>query len=110
MRRALERLLSSAGLKVKTFGSGDEFLVFVQAHRPDCLILDLHMPQLSGFDVQARLAESNADLPIVMITGHDTPASRERVMAAGALAYFRKPVDGQVLLDVIAEAVASASD
>jgi FixJ family two-component response regulator len=105
VRTALRRLLRSASLDVETFSSGAEFLESVKEHQPDCVVLDLHMPQVSGFAVQARLAESGIRLPTVVITGHDAEATRERALAGGAAAYLRKPVDGQALLDAIAAAV-----
>ena len=105
VRTALRRLLRSASLDVETFSSGAEFLESVKEHQPDCVVLDLHMPQVSGFAVQARLAESGIRLPTVVIPGHDAEATRERALAGGAAAYLRKPVDGQALLDAIAAAV-----
>ena len=105
VRTALRRLLRSASLDVETFSSGAEFLESVKEHQPDCVVLDLHMPQVSGFAVQARLAESGIRLPTVVITGYDAEATRERALAGGAAAYLRKPVDGKALLDAIAAAV-----
>jgi FixJ family two-component response regulator len=69
-------------------------------------VLDLHMPGVSGFDVQARLAQSRDSPPVVVITGQDTPESRQRVMDGGAAAFLRKPVIDRVLLDAIASAIA----
>jgi FixJ family two-component response regulator len=66
------------------------------------------MPGVNGFEVQERLARSAPALPIVVITGHDIPEAGERVLAAGAAAYLRKPVDGQTLLDAVASAIAAA--
>lgn len=106
VRKALQRLMRAAGFGVETFSSGIEFLKSVQMHRPDCVVLDLHMPQVNGFEVQARLAQSSAHVPIIVITGHDTPESRERALEAGASAYLRKPINDQTLLDAIAAAIA----
>ena len=72
---------------------------------PDCIVLDLHMPQVGGFAVQPRLAEAGIRLPTVIITGQDTDEARERALAGGAAAYLRKPVDDQALLDAITNAV-----
>ena len=109
VRVALRRLLRSASLLVETFSSGAEFLDSLKEHQPDCVVLDLHMPELSGFAVQARLAEAGIRLPTVIITGHDTDETRERALGGGAAAYLRKPVDDQALLDAITEAVRSGS-
>jgi FixJ family two-component response regulator len=105
VRIALRRLLRSASLNVETFSSGAEFLESVKAHQPDCVVLDLHMPHVGGFAVQAWLAKAGIRLPTVVITGHDTDETRERALAGGAAAYLRKPVDDQALLDAINEAV-----
>ena len=104
VRRALGRLIRSAQFEAETFPSGDEFLETVSEHRPDCVVLDLHMPKVDGFQVQAWLARANIRIPIIVITGHDTPESQARVMEAGAVAYLQKPVDAEALLGAIAAA------
>jgi FixJ family two-component response regulator len=108
VRKALSRLMGTAGYDVKTFESGDAFLSCAEKRPPDCVVLDLHMPGLSGFEVQARLAMTAPALPVVVITGHDIPEAGERVLTAGAAAYLRKPVDGQVLLDAVESAIAGS--
>ena len=107
--RALKRLLRSAGFEVATFGSGDEFLRSLRSRRPACLVLDLHMPRMSGFELQEHLAAAAETVPIVIITGHDTTQSRDRVMHAGAAAFLHKPVDDQALLDAVNTAISHAS-
>jgi FixJ family two-component response regulator len=106
--RALKRLLRSAGFDVATFGSGSDFLQSLRSRRPACLVLDLHMPRMSGFDLQEHLLSVEDRMPIVVITGHDTPQSRDRVMLAGASAYLHKPVDDQALLDAVQGAISRA--
>jgi len=101
IRKALSRLLSSAGLEVETFPSGAEFLESLPTRRPDCVVLDLHMPVLDGFEVQARLAEFGTPVPVVIITGHDSDETRDRALAGYPVAYLRKPVNAQILLDAI---------
>ena len=110
VRIALRRLLRSASLDVETFPSGAEFLDSLKSHQPDCVVLDLHMPRVNGFAVQARLAETGIRLPVVVITGHDSDETRVRALAGGVSAYLRKPVDDQALLDAITTAVAHPSD
>ncbi len=105
VRKALERLLRSAGFAAATFGSGSEFLEAVCARRPDCVVLDLHMPQMDGFEVQAALAERDIRVPVIVVTGHDTWQNRERALELGAQAYLHKPVDDSVLLNAIQSAV-----
>jgi FixJ family two-component response regulator len=108
IRRALDRLLRSAGLAVETFASGAEFLRSVLDHRPACVVLDLHMPELSGLDVQLFLARDRMQVPVVMITGHETPEARARLMSRGATACLRKPVDDKLLLAAIDDAIRGA--
>jgi len=101
VRKALERLLRSAGLSVEAFASGAEFLESADHHLPDCVVLDLHMPDVGGSEVQSRLARAHAGLPVVVITGHDTPESRTRALGGGAKSYLTKPVDDEALLKAI---------
>jgi len=109
VRMALTRLVASAGFAVETFASGAEFLRSIEDHEPDCLVLDLHMPEMSGFDVQGALALSHAAVPVIVITGHDTPESRSRALRLGARDYLCKPVDDEVLLAAIGSAVGGGS-
>ena len=104
--RALKRLLRSAGFEVETFTSGQAFLESAGRWQAACVILDLHMPGLSGCDVQARLAEASQDVPVVVITGRDSEEAHRRAMENGAAAYLRKPVDDQTLLATLATAMA----
>ena len=103
--KALGRLLRSAGFNVETFVSGSEFLKSLEDHTPDCVVLDLQMPQVDGFEVQSRLAQTSVPVPVVVITGWDTPRAFERAMEGGAIAYLRKPVDEKVLLDAVVIAI-----
>ena len=91
----------SAGFDVEIFPSGAEFLDALQTRRPDCVVLDLHMPLVNGLEVRARLVESGVALPVVIITGHDSAETRDHALAGGPVAYLRKPVNDQVLLDAI---------
>ena len=95
IRKALSRLLRS-GDGVETFPSGFEFLESLSTRRPDCIVLDLHMPLVNGFEVQARLAESGVTVPVVVITGHDSDETRQQALAGFPAAYLRKPVNDQV--------------
>jgi FixJ family two-component response regulator len=108
VRKALCRLLRAANLDAATYASGREFLDSLVAHRPDCLILDLHMPGMNGLDIQQRLARNGARLPVVIITGHDEPQTRAQCLSAGASACLRKPLDDKTLLDAIYQATGVA--
>ena len=98
VRIALMRLLSSAGFATETFASGVDFVHSVATHVPACVVLDLHMPGLTGFEVQQELIEHHLDVPVVVLTGHDTAEARRRALSLGARAYLSKPVDDEALL------------
>jgi FixJ family two-component response regulator len=102
VRKALERLLRSAEMEARVFASGTEFLTAIAGFTPDCVVLDLHMPGVSGFDVMAGLERR---LPIVVITGHDSPEAEARALGGGAAAYLRKPVGDRTLIGAISEAI-----
>jgi FixJ family two-component response regulator len=107
VRRALCRLLGVAGFKVETFASGAEFLESLKSHAPDCVILDLHMPETDGFEVEYQLARAGSRIPIVVITGRDAPEDRERMAERCVAAFLQKPIDGEVLLAAIKAARSS---
>jgi FixJ family two-component response regulator len=101
VRRALERLLRSAGMEARAYGSAREFLDSEFTDQNACLIADVKMPDLDGLELQRKLAERGADLPVILITGFDTEQTRALAKDSGAAGYFRKPVDDQALLDAI---------
>jgi FixJ family two-component response regulator len=105
VRVALTRLIASAGFAVETYASGAEFLRSVRDHEPDCVVLDLHMPEMGGFDVQGALAVDHAGVPVVVVTGHDTAEGRARAMQLGAKAYLCKPINDETLLAAIGGAI-----
>ena len=105
IRKALRRLLRAVGTDVDTFPSGVEFLESLATRLPDCVVLDLHMPLVNGFEVLAQLAESEMNLPVVVITGHDLDETRRLALGRLPVAYLRKPVNDQALLDAIALAL-----
>lgn len=105
--KAFKRLLRSAKFEVTTFDSGTAFLESLSRRIPDCVVLDLHMPGVSGFDVQSQLVDLPAPkVAVVVVTAHDSPESQARALAAGAAAYLRKPVDARPLLDAVRAAIA----
>ncbi len=106
VRIALVRLVTSAGFAVESFATGAEFLLSIERRVPDCLILDLHMAGMSGFDVQAALARNpHVRIPVVVITGHDSAESRSRARDLGASRYLPKPVDHEALLAAVEGAI-----
>jgi FixJ family two-component response regulator len=105
VRRALRRLVRSAGYTVETFASAREFLDSLPSGRTACLVLDIHLEGMSGFELQERMAADPAPIPVIFITAQDDSATRERARQTGASAYLRKPFDEQVLLAAIGRAV-----
>jgi DNA-binding response OmpR family regulator len=101
--KALARLLKTHGFEVVTFTRGEEFLEACASRLPNCLLLDLHMPGLNGFEVLERIAARH--VPVLVLTGHDQPGNAQRVRALGALDYFLKPVNGLQLLTAIRAAI-----
>jgi FixJ family two-component response regulator len=109
VRRALGRLVQSGGYTVETFASAPEFYDSSPLGRTACLVLDIHLDGMSGFELQERLAAERSGIPVIFMTAHDDDATRERVRRSGAVAYLRKPFDKQVLLDAIRTALGPAS-
>ena len=107
MRKALRRLLASRGFCVKEYEGGEAFLAAFGSEPLDCLLLDLHMPGLNGFDVLEALCIRQLSVPVIVITAHNEAGTAERARALGVSAYLKKPVDRDVLLSAIAEATAS---
>jgi FixJ family two-component response regulator len=105
VQRGLQRLIRSAGWKVETFASAQEFLARSRTELPNCVLLDLQLPGLSGLDLQKRMAEVGLEIPIVFLTGHGNIPVSVQAMKAGAVQFLTKPVDEQELLQAIEEAV-----
>jgi FixJ family two-component response regulator len=108
--RAIKRLVRSLGMNAETFSSGKKLLDFIEAmpsFRPDGVVLDVQMPGLNGLDVQDQLLRSGHKLPIVFITAHDEVGARERALAAGAVAFLRKPFDDELLVKTLHAALKS---
>jgi FixJ family two-component response regulator len=105
VRGGLARLIRSVGWKAETFASAQEFLARPRTEAPSCLVLDLQLPDLSGLDLQKRMAEAGLETPIVFLTGHGNIPASVQAMKAGAIEFLTKPVDEQNLLKAIQEAV-----
>jgi FixJ family two-component response regulator len=109
VRRALLRLLRAANLDAQAFASGEAFLSSLQEFRPDCVVLDLQMPGLTGRDVQKRLISMQIDLPVILITAHDDVVIQQQSLADGAANYLRKPLRADLLVRSIHESIARAT-
>jgi FixJ family two-component response regulator len=105
VRVAMERLLKSVGLSVKTFASAREFLDQATPEWSGCLIVDLRMPGMGGLDLQDQLSARQVSLPVIFLTGYGTVLASVRAMKAGAVDFLEKPVDDQRLLDAVQEAL-----
>lgn len=106
VRDSLRIMLEARGFGVRSFQSGEEFLEALGPAMDGCVLLDVNMPGLSGFDVQQRLRGSG--LPIIVVTGHGDVPSAVRAMKAGAVDFVEKPFSDEVILDAIARALAQS--
>jgi len=106
VRESLELLIRTAGWVPQTFASAREFLSRAPVPAPGCLVLDVHLPDLNGLDLQERVAADRNDLPIILITGYGDVPMTVRAMKAGAVEVLTKPFRDDVLLGAIAQAIA----
>jgi FixJ family two-component response regulator len=105
MCKALARLLKTYGFEIMTFTLAEDFLAACATRLPDCLLLDLHMPNINGFEVLERLASQGVALPVIVLTGQDQPGNAERARALGAVDYLLKPLNESQLLAAIRKVV-----
>jgi FixJ family two-component response regulator len=101
VRDSLALMLESHGIAAKTYGSGAAFIGDYSPDAPGCLVLDLHMPDMSGLQLLERLAHSGLNVPVVIISGRADTADKARVTAAGAKAILDKPFSREDLLAAI---------
>ena len=101
VRDALDGLIRSVHLNVRSFGSTEEFLLFKRPDAPGCIVLDVRLPGLSGLDFHREMTKSNVDLPVIFITGHGDVPMSVRAIKAGAIEFLPKPFRDQDLLDAI---------
>ena len=105
MLRALSRVLEAHGFQVTAFDDPASFFAHPRTEGPCCVVLDLAMPGLDGFEVQQRLADERDRLPIVFLTGHGDVPTSVRAMKAGAEDFLTKPVDGVDLVKAVRRAL-----
>jgi FixJ family two-component response regulator len=110
IRRALSRLVRTAGLTAQTFTSAQAFLEHPLPDHPACLVLDVRLPGLSGLDLQAALGPRQDTVPIIFITGRGSIPMSVQAMKGGALDFLKKPVDGDLLLESIQRALARSRE
>ena len=101
VRESLQGLLKLLGFDVHAFSSAKEFLNSDLLRKTDCLVLDVRMPEMSGPDLQMKLKESRAQIPIIFITAHDEDNARSHALQAGAVDFLLKPFSHEALINAI---------
>jgi FixJ family two-component response regulator len=108
VRMAIRSLLRSLGFQVEVFGSAEGLLGSARLDDIACLIVDVGLPGMSGLDLQRQLVAAQRQLPMIFISAHDDPVARRQALAAGALAFLRKPFSEKALIDAVRSALAPA--
>ncbi len=106
--KALSMLILSAEMKAKTFERPDEFLNYMDLQEKSCLIIDVEMKGMGGFDFHTELQAKGINIPTIFLTASDSKENRQQAKQTGAVGYLTKPVDDQALLDTIQWALTSA--
>lgn len=101
VRRGFETLCKSAGFNYTSYGSAEEFLKAPHSVENDIIILDMHMPGMNGCEFLEYLSSNEMFFPVIVITAYDETVSRECAKNYGAIAYLRKPVDSEALIDLV---------
>ena len=101
VRRSLKVLLVTYGFRVSTFSSAEEFFRAVPNSAPGCLILDIYMPRLEGWEAQKRLLESGSKRPVIIISAEKNGDLKRHALEAGAVGFLQKPFNDQELVDLI---------
>jgi FixJ family two-component response regulator len=104
MRKGIERLLQARGFAIRTFASAEAFLEDTSPTKPDCLVLDIHLGGMSGFDMRRCLLHSHPSLPVIFITAFDDEETHGEALKVGCVAYLRKPFLAKLLMDAIHKA------
>ena len=107
VRDSLRALLESSGMDVRDYGSAREFFLHLCKNPKGCVLLDLHMPGMSGLEILELLRAQGCDLPVIVITGKGDAILKERVKRAGGAEFLDKPVDESVLMGALDRAFAS---
>jgi len=105
VRESLEAMVRLAGFSAEAFASAQDFLQRPRTMLPNCLVLDVHLPDLSGLELQKMIASERTEMPIIFITGDGDVPMTVRAMKAGAVEFLTKPFDDDVLLDAIRQAI-----
>ena len=109
VRKALSRLIGSLGMRVESFASPEEFLNRAVDEHVACLLLDIQLPGMDGFELRERTLTTGLESPVIFITAHPDDRTRARAAEADAVAYLEKPFDDQTLLDALEVALDRAA-
>ena len=110
MNLAIKRLLNAAGFQALTFPSAEALLEAGSADNAACLVVDIHLPGLSGFELSRRLQQGGTRSPVIFVTAYDDPASLAQAVDLGAFAYLTKPFPGKSLIAAVTRAIHSEGD
>ena len=99
--RALQRLLHASGFETNAFGSAEEFLADHRPESPACLILDIHLPGMSGFELFDRLSADDPQLPVIFVSAEDRESIRDQACRNPDSVFLQKPLIGAVLLEAV---------
>ena len=105
VRRSLELMVEASGWQARTFASAHQFLARPRVRVPSCLVLDPVLPDITGLDLQQRLAADRVDIPIIFITDCGDVSTTVKAMKAGAVEFLTKPFDDDVILSAISQAL-----
>jgi FixJ family two-component response regulator len=105
VNHAVGRLLEAAGFRARTFESAEALLSDETARLADCLVLDIHLPGMSGLELQKKLSDEGVSAPFIIITAHDDPAHRQAASQIGATAYLTKPFTSLSLIEAVVCAI-----
>jgi FixJ family two-component response regulator len=108
VRLAIRSLLHSLGFKVEMFASAEDLLGSARLDDIACLTIDVRLPGMSGLDLQRQLLAAKRELPMIFISAHDDPVARRQAVAAGALAFLRKPFSEKALIDAVRSGLSRA--
>ena len=101
MNRAMESVLNAAGFEAAMFFSAEALLDAGMPDETACLVLDVHLPGMTGFELYDRLAGDTSPHPVIFMTAHDEPAAQTQAQKAGAVAYLAKPFAGKTLIEIV---------
>lgn len=108
VRMALARMLGAYPLDVRAFGSAQSFVESLAEGAPECLVLDVQMPEMNGIELQHYLRQAGFKIPTIVVTGYDEPEIQEQSYTAGAVAFMVKPLDRTRLITAIHRAIEAA--